>query len=273
MKGKKRGFRVNKRKPEAPKYDFDHIKKVEKDKGKAPGPMRLNKYLAHAGICSRREADTLIEQGLVKVNGKKLTEMGYKVQIGDTVEYKGKIVKPEKLIYILLNKPKSFITTTKDPEDRKTVMDLVSNACEERIFPVGRLDRNTTGLLLLTNDGDLADKLMHPSNNIKKVYQVTLDKPISEDDFNSIKSGVELEDGSAHVDGLSVLSPDAMTLGIEIHIGRNRIVRRIFEHLGYEVVKLDRTLYAGLTKKDLPRGKWRFLNQKEVARLKIMKLK
>ncbi|NMM47191.1 pseudouridine synthase [Marinigracilibium pacificum] len=273
MKGKKGGFRVNKRKPDAPKYDFSYVKKVEKDKGKEVGPQRLNKYLAHAGICSRREADKLIEQGLVKVNGKKVTELGYKVQIGDQVEYKGKLVKPEKLIYLLLNKPKSFLTTTKDPEERKTVMDLVSNACEERIFPVGRLDRNTTGLLLLTNDGDLADKLMHPSNNIKKVYQVTLDKPITEDDFNAINSGLKLEDGPAPVDGLSVITPDGMTLGIEIHIGRNRIVRRIFEHLGYDVVKLDRTLYAGLTKKDLARGKWRFLNQKEVARLKIMKLK
>lgn len=233
-----------------------------------PDEMRLNRYIAKSGICSRREADALIEQGLVKVNGKPVTELGFKVKMTDTVKVKGKLIKPEKFVYVLLNKPKDFITTTDDPFDRKTVMQLVASACEERIYPVGRLDRNTTGLLLFTNDGELAEKLAHPSGNVKKVYQVDLDKPLTNEDFQKIVDGVELEDGKAYVDDLAIVSPDRRSVGIEIHIGKNRIVRRIFESLGYQVVKLDRVMYAGLTKKDLPRGKWRRLTEQEVIRLK-----
>jgi 23S rRNA pseudouridine2605 synthase len=173
------------------------------------------------------------------------------------------------MVYLLLNKPKDFITTTSDPDERKTVMELIAGACEQRIYPVGRLDRNTTGLLLFTNDGELAEKLSHPSHEIKKVYQVELDKPITDDDFQQIKAGITLEDGPVKVDDLAIVTPDAMVVGIEIHSGRNRIVRRIFEHLGYEVLKLDRSVYAGLNKKDLPRGNWRFLTEKEVVKLKF----
>ncbi|MDX1904473.1 MAG: pseudouridine synthase [Thermonemataceae bacterium] len=227
---------------------------------------RLNKYIANAGICSRREADELIAKGLIKVNGKVVVEMGYKVKPQDKVMYQNKLLSLEKSVYILLNKPKNFITTTEDPEERKTVMELIKNACEERVYPVGRLDRHTTGLLLFTNDGDLAKKLSHPSSNIKKVYQVMIDKPITETDFIKIQEGLTLEDGFIKVDALAVL--DRNVLGVELHSGRNRIVRRIFEHLGYQVEKLDRTMYAGLSKKDLPRGKWRFLTEKEVILLK-----
>jgi 23S rRNA pseudouridine2605 synthase len=241
---------------------------IEKEKIVKNSTIRLNKYIANAGVCSRREADELIAKGLIKVNGKVITEMGYQVKPSDKVSYQGKILSREKLVYILLNKPKNCITTTDDPEERTTVMEIVKDACEERIYPVGRLDRNTTGLLLLTNDGDLAKKLSHPSSNIKKVYQVTLDKPITEEDFLAIEKGLELEDGFIKPDALALLTPN--TLGIELHSGRNRIVRRIFEHLGYQVEKLDRTMYAGLTKKDLPRGKWRFLTQKEVIMLKYL---
>lgn len=230
--------------------------------------IRLNRYIANSGVCSRREADKLIESGEVKVNGKVITEMGFQVKPGDEVRYKGKLLRREKFVYVLLNKPKDFITTTSDPEERKTVMDLVKNACDERIFPVGRLDRMTTGLLLFTNDGDMAKKLTHPSHNIKKLYQVELDKPITQNDFQQIVEGVKLEDGLAPVDDIAVIGRDNKNLGIEIHIGRNRIVRRIFEHLGYKVTKLDRVVYAGLTKKDLPRGKWRYLTQKEVINLR-----
>jgi 23S rRNA pseudouridine2605 synthase len=233
--------------------------------------IRLNRFIANAGVCSRREADELIAQGFVKVNGQVITEMGYQVKPSDKVTYKGKLLKREKLVYILLNKPKNCITTTDDPEERHTVMEIVKDACDERVYPVGRLDRNTTGLLLLTNDGDLAKKLSHPSSNIKKIYQVSLDKPITESDFYKIQEGFELEDGFIKPDALALLTPN--TLGIELHSGRNRIVRRIFEHLGYSVEKLDRTMYAGLTKKDLPRGKWRFLSQKEVALLKFSKIR
>ncbi len=194
--------------------------------------------------------------------------MGHKVNPGDTVQYGKKLLSREKMVYVLLNKPKDFITTTDDPEGRKTVMDLVANASKERIFPVGRLDRNTTGLLLFTNDGELAQKLTHPSNDIKKIYQVELDKPITKEHFKQIAEGLELEDGKADVDDLALIGDTNRFLGVEIHIGRNRIVRRIFEHLGYDVVTLDRVQYAGLTKKDLPRGNWRFLNEKEVVRLK-----
>lgn len=228
----------------------------------------MNRFIANAGICSRREADLLIEAGEIKVNGEVVKEMGFKVQLTDNVQYGKKILNREKLVYVLLNKPKDFLTTTDDPEGRKTVMDLVANASTERIFPVGRLDRNTTGLLLFTNDGELAQKLTHPSNGIKKIYQVELDKPITKADFQKVSEGLELEDGKVEVDDLALLGESNKFLGIEIHVGRNRIVRRIFEHLGYEVITLDRVQYAGLIKKDLPRGNWRYLTEKEVIRLK-----
>ncbi|WP_338873028.1 pseudouridine synthase [Spirosoma sp. SC4-14] len=232
------------------------------------GLMRLNRYIANSGVCSRREADELIARGDISVNGKIITEMGFKVKEGDTVKYGTKVLNPERFVYVLLNKPKDYITTTEDPEERKTVMELVADAGNFRMYPVGRLDRNTTGLLLLTNDGELADKLTHPSNDIRKIYQVEIDKPITDEHFEAIRDGLTLEDGPIKPDALSIVTPDAQVIGIEIHSGRNRIVRRIFEHLGYEVTKLDRTTYAGLTKKDLPRGKWRFLEPKEVVKLK-----
>ncbi|MBK9510313.1 MAG: pseudouridine synthase [Cytophagaceae bacterium] len=244
--------------------------KIEKSERSRPETVRLNRFLANAGLCSRREADEMIASGQITVNGETITEMGYQVKTTDVVKYGRKILNREKFVYVLLNKPKDFLTTTEDPEGRKTVMDLVKNACTERIYPVGRLDRATTGLLLLTNDGELADKLSHPSNNMKKIYQVEIDKPIVQDDFDKILEGIELEDGTIKADDLSVITPDHQVVGIEIHSGKNRIVRRIFESLGYEVTKLDRTTYAGLSKKDLPRGNWRFLTEKEVIRLKYL---
>lgn len=230
--------------------------------------IRLNRYIANAGICSRRDADKLIQEGDITINGKVVTELGTRVKPGDEVKYKNKLLRREKHVYVLLNKPKDFITTLDDPQERKTVMDLVKQAGQERIFPVGRLDRNTTGLLLLTNDGALAEKLTHPSNKVKKIYQVDLNEPISPENFDKIKEGVLLEDGPVQVDDIAILSKDRKILGVEIHEGRNRIIRRLFEHLGYEVVKLDRVMYAGLTKKDLTRGKWRFLSQQEIIQLK-----
>ncbi|MCB0496608.1 MAG: rRNA pseudouridine synthase [Cyclobacteriaceae bacterium] len=246
------------------------MSKIPSPKGNEAG-IRLNRYIAHAGVCSRREADTLIAEGKIKVNGKVVTEMGHKVKPGDKVVYKGKTLRAEKLIYVLLNKPKDFITTTDDPQNRHTVMELVKKAGDERIFPVGRLDRNTTGLLLLTNDGDLAKVLTHPSHQVKKIYKATLDKPLTKHHFEEIVEGFELEDGPVMVDDLALISKDGREVGLEIHLGRNRIVRRIFEHFGYEVVALDRVVFAGLTKKDLPRGKWRFLTDKEVGTLKRRK--
>lgn len=230
--------------------------------------IRLNKYVANAGVCSRREADTLIAEGHIQVNGEVVTEMGVQVKHSDRVTYQGKVLRAEKLVYVLLNKPKDFITTTDDPQERRTVMQLVDKAASERIYPVGRLDRNTTGLLLLTNDGDLAKKLTHPSHEVKKLYQVDIDKPISDEDFFSIQEGLVLEDGPAQVDEIGIVDNQRTSLGVQIHIGRNRIVRRIFEHLGYEVIRLDRVMYAGLTKKDLPRGHWRYLTAQEVIQLK-----
>jgi len=246
-------------------------KLIEKSEHKSNSDVRLNRYIANSGVCSRREADDLIKAGAIKVNGEVVTEMGYQVKPGDIVKYGTKKLNREKMVYVLVNKPKDFITTTEDPNDRKTVMDLVKNACEERIYPVGRLDRNTTGLLLLTNDGELADKLTHPSNEIEKLYQVELDKPLTEEHFEKIKAGVTLEDGEIKADELGMVTPDGMVVGIKIHSGRNRIVRRIFESLGYEVLKLDRTTFAGLSKKDLPRGTWRFLSEREVVKLKFFK--
>ena len=232
--------------------------------------IRLNKYMSNAGICSRREADEFIQQGLVKVNGQVVTELGTKISCNDVVEYAEKVVTPESKCYILLNKPKDCVTTSDDPNGRLTVMDLVKGACPERIYPVGRLDRNTTGVLLLTNDGDLASKLTHPKFVKKKIYHVWCDRDISEDDMQRIADGIELDDGPIHADAISYATEtDRNQAGIEIHSGRNRIVRRIFEALGYHVTKLDRVYFAGLTKKNLPRGRWRYLTQEEVNYLKM----
>ena len=232
--------------------------------------VRLNRFIANAGICSRRDADKLIEAGEIKVNNKVVTEMGYQVGPTDVVKYGNRRLNREKPAYVLLNKPKDFLTTTEDPNDRKTVMELVKNAGDARIYPVGRLDRNTTGLLLLTNDGELADKLTHPSNEVEKIYQAELNKPLSDEDFEKIQAGLQLEDGEIKVDDLAKVTPDGYVIGVKIHSGKNRIVRRIFEHLGYEVTKLDRTTFAGLTKKDLPRGSWRYLTERELVKLKYL---
>jgi 23S rRNA pseudouridine2605 synthase len=235
------------------------------------GKIRLNRYIANSGVCSRREADELIKMGLVAVNGRVITEMGYQVNPGDEVRYENRLLKAEKPVYILMNKPKGYLTTTKDPQERNTVMNIIGGAVKERVYPVGRLDRNTTGLLLFTNDGALADKLSHPSYNVKKIYKVELDRPLTKNDFQKILEGVRLEEGRAVVDDLAIVSDDGKTVGIELHIGWNRVVRRIFETLGYEVARLDRSVYAGLDKKDLPRGHWRFLTKEEVVRLKHYK--
>ena len=232
--------------------------------------IRLNKFMSNAGLCSRREADEFIQQGLVKVNGQVVTELGTKITHSDVVEYDEKVVTLESKCYILLNKPKDCVTTSEDPQDRTTVMDLVKGACTERIYPVGRLDRNTTGVLLLTNDGDLASKLTHPKYVKKKIYHVWCDRDIAEEDMQRIADGIELEDGPIHADAISYATEtDRNQAGIEIHSGRNRIVRRIFESLGYHVTKLDRVYFAGLTKKNLPRGRWRYLTQEEVNLLKM----
>lgn len=232
--------------------------------------IRLNKFLANAGLCSRREADEYIQSGKILVNGVPATELGTKITHSDVVEYNGKVVTLENKCYILLNKPKDCVTTSDDPNGRLTVMDLVRGACDERIYPVGRLDRNTTGVLLLTNDGDLASKLTHPQYVKKKIYHVWTDKDVTEDDMQRIADGIELEDGEIHADAISYATEtDRNQIGIEIHSGRNRIVRRIFESLGYHVTKLDRVYFAGLTKKNLPRGRWRYLTQQEVNFLKM----
>ena len=232
--------------------------------------MPLNKFIAHAGVCARREAADLVKEGKVKVNNETVTEPGHKVSAKDEVRVNGKkIYLAKNLVYILLNKPKDYITTTDDPQKRKTVLDLIGRATQERVYPVGRLDRNTSGVLLLTNDGELAQKLTHPSNEVKKIYAVTLNKPLDKKDFDQILKGITLEDGPASVDVLAYADPkDKTQVGVEIHSGRNRIVRRIFEHLGYDVKGLDRVTFAGLTKKNVDRGKWRFLTEKEVRDLK-----
>ena len=233
-------------------------------------PLRLNKFLANAGICSRREADEFIQAGVVTVNGEVVTELGTKVLRTDTVMFHDQPVKIEKKVYVLLNKPKDYVTTSDDPQQRKTVMDLVKNACPERIYPVGRLDRNTTGVLLLTNDGDLASKLTHPKYLKKKIYHVFLDKNVTAHDLQQIAEGIQLEDGEIKADDVQYASPtDKKQVGIEIHSGKNRIVRRIFESLGYRVQKLDRVQFAGLTKKNLKRGDWRYLTEEEVDRLRM----
>lgn len=233
-------------------------------------PIRLNKYLANAGVCSRREADTYITAGVVKVNGVVISELGAKVTRGDSVTFHDQPIRLESKVYVLLNKPKNTVTTSDDPENRKTVMDLVKGACPERIYPVGRLDRNTTGVLLLTNDGDLASKLMHPKYVKKKIYQVRLDRDVAIEDMQAIADGIELEDGEIHADSIAYVAEDILNeVGIEIHSGRNRIVRRIFEKLGYQVLKLDRVYFAGLTKKNIPRGRWRYLTESEVNMLRM----
>ncbi len=243
----------------------------------AEGNMRLNKFLAHAGVASRRKADEIIQAGKVSVNGKVVFEMGHRLNQGDKVHYEGRLLNAEPKVYVLLNKPKDYITTVSDERDRKTVMDLLENVNEKlrggkkvRLYPVGRLDRNTTGVLLFTNDGELAQQLIHPSSEVRKVYHVFLDKKLREADFEKIaEGGVVLEDGIAEVDEIALPNPkNKAEIGIEIHSGKNRIVRRIFESLGYEVVKLDRVYFAGLTKKDLPRGRWRFLSEEEVRMLR-----
>ena len=233
--------------------------------------MPLNKYVAHAGICARRDAAQLVKDGHVKVNGELVTEPGFKVTIKDEVRVKDKKISLVKdLVYILVNKPKNIITTTDDPQGRKTVLDLIKKATTERVFPIGRLDRNTSGVLLLTNDGDLSQQLTHPSNQVRKIYSVVLDKPLTKDHFEQILKGITLEDGPAQVDVLAFTDPkDKTMIGVELHGGRNRIVRRIFEHFGYEVKTLDRVVFAGLTKKNLQRGHWRHLTDKELRELKF----
>lgn len=232
--------------------------------------MRLNKYIAHAGVCSRRKAAELVKAGLIKVNGETETNPAIEIKPTDQIEYQGKILRVQhKKIYLLLNKPKNVITTMEDDRGRKTVWDVVQSKVKTKIYPIGRLDRNTTGLLLMTNDGELAHKLSHPSSKVKKIYQVVLDRPLSEEDINKIATGVKLEDGVAHVDVVSYIQELPQThIGIELHSGKNRIIRRIFEHLNYQVVKLDRVYYSGLTKKDLPRGWSRFLKKREIIMLK-----
>lgn len=230
--------------------------------------IRLNKYISNSGVCSRRHADELIKSGKIKVNGKIVTELGTKISLSDKIEYDNKVLKPEKFVYVLLNKPKDHITTLDDPQGRKTVMHLVRNAAKERIYPVGRLDRNTTGLLLFTNDGELAKKLSHPSHTIQKIYIIETNKNISENDLTKILEGVELEDGKAMVDSVNYIEGNKREIAIELHTGKNRIIRRIFEYLGYEIIRLDRVMYAGLNKIGITRGKWRFLNSREIGILK-----
>ncbi len=261
---------IEKPKRKRQRMSSDAVTDIQKRKNEEE--IRLNKFIAHSGICSRREADKYIAAGVVKVNDEVITELGYKVKSDDRVQFEGRNLKREKLVYVLLNKPKGFITSMDDPFERRTVMDLVANAVKERIYPVGRLDRNTTGLLLFTNDGQIAKKMTHPSHEIKKIYQVSLESNLSQDHFNSIKQGVELEDGFIKPDAIAYVKPDIThkEIGVEIHSGKNRIVRRIFEQFGYKVIKLDRVKLGGLTKKDLPRGKWRFLSPAEINMLKIL---
>ena len=251
------------------KYSFKKRIEYKEEHVDPNEPIRLNKYLANAGVCSRREADEYIQKGEVTVNGQVVTELGTKVKRSDEVKFHDQPVTIEKKVYILLNKPKDCVTTSDDPQQRKTVMDIVKDACPERIYPVGRLDRNTTGVLLLTNDGELASKLTHPKFLKKKVYHVFLDKNVAVEDLQKIADGIELEDGEVHADAIEYADEnDHSQVGIEIHSGKNRIVRRIFEHLGYHVVKLDRVQFAGLTKKNLRRGDWRFLTEQEVEMLR-----
>lgn len=266
------GYNQNRQQPRRNNKVFSRPQRIEYELPEVDPnePIRLNKFMANAGICSRREADEFIQAGEVLVNGVAVTELGTKITRNDTVTFRGKVVTLERKIYVLLNKPKDCVTTSDDPQGRLTVMDIVRNACTERIYPVGRLDRNTTGVLLLTNDGDLASKLTHPKFIKKKIYHVWLDRDVSEEDMQRIADGIELEDGPIQPDAVSYANETDMNqVGIEIHSGRNRIVRRIFEALGYRVVKLDRVYFAGLTKKNLQRGRWRYLTQQEVNMLQM----
>ena len=274
--GQQRGGFGGPRRQRSADYDpnakYSHKKRIEYSEAHIDpeAPIRLNKFLANAGVCSRREADTFIEAGVVTVNGVVVTELGTKVKRTDEVKFHDQPVKIEKKVYVLLNKPKDYVTTSDDPQNRKTVMDLVKGACDERIYPVGRLDRNTTGVLLLTNDGELASKLTHPKFLKKKIYHVHTDKNVTAADMRQIAEGITLDDGDIHADAIEYTSDtDKKQVGIEIHSGRNRIVRRIFEHLGYKVTKLDRVLFAGLTKKNLKRGDWRYLTEDEVNMLRM----
>ncbi len=271
------GYGPQQRRPFRPRNNDDYQQRLNKrrveykDTELDPNaPVRLNKYLSYAGICSRRDADEYIQAGVVSVNGQVVTELGTKVLRSDEVRFHDQPVRMEKKVYILLNKPKGYVTTGDDPQNRKTVMELVKGACNERIYPVGRLDLNTTGVLLLTNDGDLSSKLAHPKYLKKKIYHVTLDKNVTAADMRQIADGIQLEDGEIHADAIEYANDtDKKQVGIEIHSGRNRIVRRIFEHLGYKVLHLDRVYYAGLTKKNVKRGDWRFLTEKEVSMLRM----
>lgn len=251
-------------------YSQKHLQKKQETEGVREG-IRLNKFIANSGICSRREADTYIEHGSVSVNGKLITQMGYKVQPNDEVRFDGTLISQEKKKYILLNKPKNYITTMSDDRGRKTVMDIVRNATKERIYPVGRLDRNTTGLLLFTNDGELAKKLTHPKHNVRKLYHASLNKRLTSADLEKLRGVVIIEGKRVFIDAVAYVEGGKKSeIGIEIHSGRNRIVRKIFEHIGYNVIKLDRVVFAGLTKKNLPRGRWRELTKQEVINLNMV---
>ena len=253
-----------------PKSVYSKKKQIEfrkKNEGQET-ELRLNRYIAKGGVCSRRDADVLITEGRVKVNGEVVQQVGVKVKRTDTVEVDDQVIMPERKVYLILNKPKDYVTTVEDPLERKTVMSLIEGACKERVYPIGRLDRQTTGVLLFTNDGDLAKKLTHPKYNQKKIYHVFLDKVVKQGDLEAISKGIELEDGFIQADDVKVADDDHTQVGIEIHSGRNRIVRRIFEHLGYQILRLDRVFFAGITKKNLPRGRWRFLTQDEINILK-----
>lgn len=263
---RREGGRYGDRKKSYPNYDATNYPRF--DAPKQTGAIRLNRFIANSGICSRREADDLITAGVVSVNGKIVSELGTKVNPGDEVRFNGEIIRGEKLVYILMNKPKGYVTSLEDPHADKTVMDLIKDACTERVYPVGRLDKNSVGVLLITNDGELTRQLTHPSYKKSKIYQVSLDKALTEEDMQRIVDGIELEDGMIYADEVSYVNGSRKEIGIEIHSGRNRIVRRIFESLGYSVQKLDRVYFAGLTKRGLKRGAWRFLTPKEVAMLK-----
>lgn len=299
FKGKRKPFEKGKfsdkpdfkRKGEANPYDLDESdfehetvaeefrtprksskKRPSGGKSSEDGLVRLNKYIANAGICSRREADDLIASGVVQVNGKTITEMGFKVKPTDIIKYGGQTLRKERMVYLILNKPKDYITTVDDPQERRTVLELIHGACKERVYPVGRLDRATTGLLMFTNDGELTKKLTHPRYGVRKIYHVELDKPLKRADLDKIADGIELEDGLIKVDDISYVGDgtDKTQIGVELHSGKNRIVRRIFESAGYNVRKLDRVMFGPLTKKDLPRGRWRFLTEAELGMLKMI---
>ena len=267
-RGNDRGFKGGAKRTGAPKRDEKPRSYPKYNPNQATGEIRLNRFISQSGVCSRREADDFILAGVVTVNGQVVTELGTKILPTDEVRFHDEKLQGEKNVYLVLNKPKGYVTSLEDPHADKTVMDLVKNACTERVYPVGRLDKNSLGLLLITNDGDITRQLTHPSYHKKKIYQVTLDKPLTRADMDSLTEGITLEDGDIFADEVAYASEDKRTVGVEIHSGRNRIVRRMFEHLGYTVQKLDRVYYAGLTKKNLKRGEWRFLTRDEVMRLK-----